>query len=354
MMTERASPAINAWKKTLRDLRVSLDAFVSATDLLCDSERRDNRRSPRPADVAGEDVYSQILEVYTELDGFEGKFGLDALPWELARAKIRNIRNQSHSIVAIHRLPDEVLSTIFILGFQKRIQDVGFGAVAGEAAIEVAGTTVHEEAVADVETDESEDSETDEDEEDGGAHVPEGDGTGAGAESGEKHEDRDECASREATQGKALPFNLLVSQVCHRWREVALNTGQLWTRIALSEPPPHERMKLWLVRSGNHPLDFFFDTHPPGMSSESLALTLLAALEHLKSSASQSAEPRCVNFTINARRSLKDVHLVLLELSLTHSYIRLQSLTVHERTFMCRPTHARYWKPTSLSEMLRV
>ncbi|KDQ08326.1 hypothetical protein BOTBODRAFT_38021 [Botryobasidium botryosum FD-172 SS1] len=89
------------------------------------------------------------------------------------------------------------------------------------------------------------------------------------------------------------------------------------------------------------------------MSSESLALTLLAALEHLKSSASQSAEPRCVNFTINARRSLKDVHLVLLELSLTHSYIRLQSLTVHERTFMCRPTHARYWKPTSLSEMLR-
>ncbi|KDQ08332.1 hypothetical protein BOTBODRAFT_179962 [Botryobasidium botryosum FD-172 SS1] len=340
-MTEGAATAICTWKKAFQDLRISLDAFVSVTDTLCDSKRQDDGRISISGleHVAEEDVYSKVSEYYAELDGFEGKFGL-------ARAKIQNIRNQSHSIVPVHRLPDEILSTVFVLGSQDRIQAVGLDA---EVAIEHAATA-REDDVADADSDESEDSDSDEDE---GDEVHEGDGTGAGAESDEEHETRDDSASPEATKGKPQPFNLLVSQVCHRWREVALNTGQLWTRIDLTEPLPHERMKLWLERSKNYPLHVCLDTHPPATNSESLILAFLVALEHLKSSIPQSAEPRCVNLTINTRQPCKDVRLVLLELSLYHPSIRLQSLKVDEHLLMCCSTHARYWKSISLSEMLR-
>ncbi|KDQ08331.1 hypothetical protein BOTBODRAFT_179961 [Botryobasidium botryosum FD-172 SS1] len=351
-MTEGAA---DAWKRTLQNLLVSLDTFVQGTDVTYDIERQGmrNGRISTPADgvpnhVARGEMYSKISEACADLDSFEGKL-------ELARAKMKNIRNQYHSLVPIHRLPDECLSMIFILGFRGRIRDANFNAVVGpgEVASGPVGAVHDAEDVADVDSDEGGDDE--EEEEFEGSDSDEGEDTGAGSKSGEelRNEACDDVASRGAARVKPRPFNLLISQICHRWRKVALNTGQLWTRIDLTEPPPHERMKLWLERSRNYPLDLFFDTQRPAMSGESLAPTLLTALEHLKSSISKSAEPRCINLTINTARSFKNILLVLLELALSHSCIRLQSLVVHDLTHLYHSSHAHQWKSASLSEMLR-
>ncbi|KDQ08322.1 hypothetical protein BOTBODRAFT_191824 [Botryobasidium botryosum FD-172 SS1] len=303
--------AVDTWEKTLEFL-VSLDTFVQAVDAPYDIKRRDNGGISTPAGgvpehAATEDTYSRISEAYINLGGFEANL-------ELARIKIQNIRNQSP--VLIHHLPDEILSAIFILGSQDRVRDVGFDALIGEGAADHDDATVHGVDVPDVESEESGDSNGDE----------------AGEESGS------DPASREVTKGKAPPFNLLVSQVCHRWREVALNTGQLWTRIDLTKPPPHERIKLWLERSRNHPLDAFYDTRLPAMSSESLALTLLTVLEHFRSSVSQCAELRCINLTIDTSRSFKNIRLILLELSYTFGCISemlrgVTALHLHEFCF---------------------
>ncbi|KDQ08324.1 hypothetical protein BOTBODRAFT_568985 [Botryobasidium botryosum FD-172 SS1] len=112
-------------------------------------------------------------------------------------------------------------------------------------------------------------------------------------------------------------------------------------------------MKLWLERSRSHPLDLFFNTQPSGTSSKSLGLILLTALEHLKSSILQCAEPRCINLTIDTDQSFKNVRLILLELALSRSHIRLLSLTVRNHMSPLRSSHAHHWKSVPLSEMLR-
>lgn len=51
-----------------------------------------------------------------------------------------------------------------------------------------------------------------------------------------------------------LSFELLVSHVCRRWREVAIDTAMLWTYIGFKEGLPHEKSTTYLERSKNAPL----------------------------------------------------------------------------------------------------
>ncbi|KAJ7221262.1 hypothetical protein GGX14DRAFT_353459 [Mycena pura] len=57
-----------------------------------------------------------------------------------------------------------------------------------------------------------------------------------------------------------------ISQVCHRWRQVALATGSLWTNIVLTFPTSREQLTrtiTWLVRSNTYPLDILLDFRDP-------------------------------------------------------------------------------------------
>ncbi|EPQ54945.1 hypothetical protein GLOTRDRAFT_43416 [Gloeophyllum trabeum ATCC 11539] len=54
-------------------------------------------------------------------------------------------------------------------------------------------------------------------------------------------------------------FQVLVSHVCRRWREVALETPNLWTSIDFTEGPPFEKSRAWVERSKGAPLDIAID-----------------------------------------------------------------------------------------------
>lgn len=49
-------------------------------------------------------------------------------------------------------------------------------------------------------------------------------------------------------------FSTTVSHVCHYWRNAALCIPQLWAFIDFSDPPPFNRTQLWLERSRSTPL----------------------------------------------------------------------------------------------------
>lgn len=54
-------------------------------------------------------------------------------------------------------------------------------------------------------------------------------------------------------------FEMLVSHVCPLWREVALDTPSLWTRINFSEGMPYEKSRMYLERSKGVPVDISVD-----------------------------------------------------------------------------------------------
>ncbi|EMD39952.1 hypothetical protein CERSUDRAFT_112189 [Gelatoporia subvermispora B] len=68
----------------------------------------------------------------------------------------------------------------------------------------------------------------------------------------EQQEERDEMA-------RSMEFEILVSHVCHRWREVALDTPALWTTIDFEEAEPFPKSKAYLERSKGAPLAISID-----------------------------------------------------------------------------------------------
>ncbi|KAH8085401.1 hypothetical protein BXZ70DRAFT_559211 [Cristinia sonorae] len=66
-------------------------------------------------------------------------------------------------------------------------------------------------------------------------------------------------------------FEVLVSHVCHRWREVALQSPVIWTTIHLRTVPHMRRALVYLKRRGQHLIDVYIDTtseedHIPGFT----------------------------------------------------------------------------------------
>ncbi|KAF9553378.1 hypothetical protein CPC08DRAFT_767578 [Agrocybe pediades] len=63
----------------------------------------------------------------------------------------------------------------------------------------------------------------------------------------------------EALQHQVLPIPLILSNVCHRWREVAISTPRIWTILALSldlswRSPRADLARAWVSRTRNHAL----------------------------------------------------------------------------------------------------
>ncbi|KAF9810052.1 hypothetical protein IEO21_07134 [Rhodonia placenta] len=63
------------------------------------------------------------------------------------------------------------------------------------------------------------------------------------------------CPQYNAHTVKALPSEIVVSHVCSRWRNIALNTPKLWTQINLSRLIIYNKVGSYLERSQNSPVD---------------------------------------------------------------------------------------------------
>jgi hypothetical protein len=64
---------------------------------------------------------------------------------------------------------------------------------------------------------------------------------------------------RPRSRGPRLPFKVLVSHVCQRWRTVAIETSTLWTHLNFIEGPPFDKSRTWLERSKGCALDIELD-----------------------------------------------------------------------------------------------
>ncbi|KAH9002562.1 hypothetical protein EDB86DRAFT_2847286 [Lactarius hatsudake] len=65
--------------------------------------------------------------------------------------------------------------------------------------------------------------------------------------------------AEEEEEGPRLPFQVLVSHVCRRWREVVIGIPTLWTYLDFAEGPPFDKSQAWLERSKDQPLDIEID-----------------------------------------------------------------------------------------------
>ena len=79
-----------------------------------------------------------------------------------------------------------------------------------------------------------------------------------GSNDADDEEEDDEDAS-EGGDERRLPFKVLVSHVCRRWRMVAVATPMLWTFLDFAEGPPFDKSQTWLERSKGCPLDIELD-----------------------------------------------------------------------------------------------
>ncbi|KAK7469178.1 hypothetical protein VKT23_003669 [Stygiomarasmius scandens] len=110
--------------------------------------------------------------------------------------------------------------------------------------------------------------EDEEDEEDGIGPSSKGKkDTGKIKKADEKEVDEKEVKSQEENEEdeeeKRLPFQVLVSHVCRHWREVAINTPNLWTTVAFAIGIPLDQPRVWIERSKGHPLDIIIDCTSP-------------------------------------------------------------------------------------------
>ncbi|THH08888.1 hypothetical protein EW145_g2395 [Phellinidium pouzarii] len=73
--------------------------------------------------------------------------------------------------------------------------------------------------------------------------------------------DDDETTASEKT--RKLSFQVRMSHVCRRWRQVAINTPVLWTKLNFDEPAPFNKSTEWILRSKLSPLDITIDITLP-------------------------------------------------------------------------------------------
>ncbi|KAA1469975.1 hypothetical protein DENSPDRAFT_654706 [Dentipellis sp. KUC8613] len=63
-------------------------------------------------------------------------------------------------------------------------------------------------------------------------------------------------------------FQVLASHVCKRWRDVAIQTPSLWTRLDFTEGPPFDKSRTYIERSAGCPLVIDIDCTVPDDDSD--------------------------------------------------------------------------------------
>lgn len=66
-----------------------------------------------------------------------------------------------------------------------------------------------------------------------------------------------------ASGQRCLGFQDLVTQVCRRWRDIAISIPKLWVYIFVSRPPPHPLAQLYISQSGSYPIVIDIDMRRP-------------------------------------------------------------------------------------------
>ena len=78
-------------------------------------------------------------------------------------------------------------------------------------------------------------------------------------EDGDHDYDSDADEEKSPQDVSQLPFKVLVSHVCRRWRTVAVEIPTLWAHLDFAEGPPFDKSRIWLERSKGYPLDIELD-----------------------------------------------------------------------------------------------
>lgn len=174
----------------------------------------------------------------------------------------------------INVLPDELLAYIFEMGMNMEFEakqfgendeeyESGFSDSEEDESDEDEDET--EQEIVEVEEDSKDDeewSDVDEDEEvlrrekkkRGKAKIGDsGEGDGDDEADGDDEEDTDDENETE------LPFQVLVSHVCKRWRDIALATPSLWTLLDFQKGTPFDKHIAFVERAKNAPLDIIID-----------------------------------------------------------------------------------------------
>ncbi|KAF9483450.1 hypothetical protein BDN70DRAFT_851506 [Pholiota conissans] len=153
-------------------------------------------------------------------------------------------------------LPDEILGYIFSVGVKEEAEE-------GLQGYDSEDDADWEDA--DDEDDEEQGSGDDEDDEEMGASVPT-------ANAGPAPQDSDSGGSSDSDMYDdevRIPFQVLVSHVCHRWRAVALDSHVLWTTLNFEKRPNLEKAETYISRAQGLPLTICIDcTFPEDVDEE--------------------------------------------------------------------------------------
>ncbi len=156
----------------------------------------------------------------------------------------------------INDLPDEILGYIFSVGVNQEIED-------------------------EINDYDSEDDGDFEDEEEDGDENGDEDASFAAAtpESAPFDSDMDSDASSDSDMFEddediRVPFQVLVSHVCKRWRAVALDAHILWTSLEFVARPNLEKARTYISRSQGLPLSISIDcTLPEHLGEKDIPIT---------------------------------------------------------------------------------
>ena len=153
----------------------------------------------------------------------------------------------------INDLPNEILAYIFSIGVKEEQE--------GEDEYE---DEEDEDEWEDMDTD----SEFDDDETEGSSPLAPGESP-VESDSDDDNSDMDDDGDGDSDNEPSVPFQILVSHVCHRWREVALESHILWTTLDFTYRLRLEQARMYIARSGGLPLNILIDcTFPEHVDEE--------------------------------------------------------------------------------------
>ncbi|KAF8195454.1 hypothetical protein BJ912DRAFT_1040399 [Pholiota molesta] len=158
----------------------------------------------------------------------------------------------------INDLPDEILGYIFSVGVDQEIEE------------EIEGYSSEDDAWEDIDEEEEEENSSgdeDEDEEMGTAPIPV---ANAGKAPHDSDSNSDGSSDSDMYEDEVqIPFQVLVSHVCKRWRAVALDSHVLWTTINFEKRPNLEKAQTYISRAQGLPLTISIDcTFPEDIDEE--------------------------------------------------------------------------------------
>lgn len=158
----------------------------------------------------------------------------------------------------INDLPDEILGYIFSVGVDQEFEE------------EIEGYDSEDDAWEDVDEEEEEGNSSGDDEDDGEMGTASVPVANAGKAPHDSDSDSDGSSDSDMYEDEVrIPFQVLVSHVCKRWRAVALDSHILWTTLNFEKRPNLEKAQTYISRAQGLPLTISIDcTFPEDVDEE--------------------------------------------------------------------------------------